>query len=211
MPDAAPKSEPFKPSRRRWPLRIVFFLALAIGLLLSPMGCTTRITPPVDPADPTAVFVLVHGRTTSLVLPSDDGGMIRYAYGDWNYYALGNSGLLDSARALVWPTSGALGRKAMPGPHDPRNAKDQVGVVTDELYELHVSHADVQSLRARLDRLHEQGRDQLVVNEENDFDFVPHPETYTYFHNSNHLVARWLRELGCDVRGPAFAARWAVE
>jgi len=42
-------------------------------------------------------------------------------------------------------------------------------------------------------------------------DFVPHPHNYTYFHNSNHVTAGWLRELGCDVRGPAVDSRWEVK
>jgi hypothetical protein len=29
--------------------------------------------------------------------------------------------------------------------------------------------------------------------------------------NSNHMVADWLRRLGCKVRGPAFGSRWWVQ
>lgn len=35
-------------------------------------------------------------------------------------------------------------------------------------------------------------------------------DAYTYWTNSNHKTAAWLRELGCKVRGPAFNSLWRV-
>ena len=40
--------------------------------------------------------------------------------------------------------------------------------------------------------------------------FVPYPEPYWIFHNSNQVVAGWLEELQCRVQGPALFAVWRL-
>jgi hypothetical protein len=200
-----------KPRRRWlvWALRGLGLAGLGLLLLASPMACPTTVVPPADPADPVTVFLLDHGRTPSLILPAPGGRMTRYVYGDWNYYALRNTGLGDGLNALLWPTQGTLGRRELPGPPDPEAVRDQVRVSIENLYPLVVGGAESERLRARLDAEHRAG---LAAGsaEAYDLEFVPHPVRYTYFHNSNHMVAGWLRELGCSTRGPAFNSLWRV-
>ncbi|MGH8287112.1 MAG: hypothetical protein ACRETT_15295, partial [Steroidobacteraceae bacterium] len=91
-------------------------IALVCGLVPGLAGCTTTIGAPVHPADPVEVFIIDQGRTASLVIPASSGGMLRYAYGDWRWYALRETGLFRGAAALLWPTQGALGRAELGGP-----------------------------------------------------------------------------------------------
>lgn len=181
------------------------------ALVFLAAGCTTTIIPPAQPDQPISVYLLDHGRTPSLVLPSADGGMTRYAYGDWNWYALRNTGPVAGARALFLPTQGALGRQELSGP--PVEASLPQGLGSDAWVNLHpitVGLSDVEQLRARLDREHSEGAKVALVESFN-MEFVPHPLRYTWFRNSNHVVAAWLRELGCETEGLAFHSRWKVK
>lgn len=188
-------------------------LLLVLGLVVAvaPAGCITTIIPPRKIDAPMAVFVLDHGHTTSLVLPDGSGGLLRYAFGDLNYYALGNNAPHRAAVALFWSTQGVLGRKKFEGP--PESAAVYHGVRSGiaQLYELRVDRDRVGRLRTRLEQTFRDRRETLVVNQSVDLAFVHYPKSYTYLHNSNHAVADWLRELGCQVEGPAVYARWQVE
>lgn len=188
----------------------VRYLAL-LALVALGAGCTTVIVPPSAPAQPVRVFLLDHGNTPSLVLPAADGAMTRYAYGDWNWYALRNTGVRDGARALFWPTQGTLGRHAFRATATERGVRERLGAdayVT--LLSITVGSAEVERLRSRLDEEHRTGAQAASVTAYG-FEFVPHPRRYTFMGNSNHAVAGWLRELGCETRGLAFLSRWRLE
>lgn len=187
-------------------LRLLAFIAAALSL-----GCSTTIVPPVSPVDPVAVFLLDHGDTSSVVLPTSDDRMTQYVYGDWNWYALGNTGIVDGLLALFWPTQGTLGRRELPGPARADKIREQVRAqVITHLYAIPVGRADVERLLARLDAEHRAGQ-RIAHVAAHDLEFVPHPRRYTYFHNSNHAVAGWLQDLGCEVQGLAFHSSWRVE
>lgn len=191
-------------------MRITLALAFAVVLLALPQACTNTIVPPASPADPVAVFLLDHGRTPSLVVPTDDGGMVRYAYGDWDYYALRQNDLWHGTLALFWPTQGALGRMELPGPPTSEAVRAQAGVGIEHLYRIEVERGAARQLQQHLDDIFHQHLDTLVCNEPYRLDFVHHPKRYTYLWNSNHAVANWLEQMGVRVRGLAFASKWRV-
>ncbi|HEX2164330.1 MAG TPA: hypothetical protein VHM02_10305 [Thermoanaerobaculia bacterium] len=178
------------------------------------VACTTTIEPPATPSDPVAVYLLDHGRTPSLVLPVDDAGgepgMLRYAYGDWRWYALEQKSSGQGVAALLWPTRGALGREAIPGPPGEAAVRAGVEVPIETLHPVLVGAAEVAALAARLDALFESEIDTLVEAPGSGLSFVHHPEPYTFLHSSNRAVAGWLRELGCRVRGTALWSSWRV-
>lgn len=185
-------------------------LLVAAALVLA-AGCTTTVVPPAAPHEPMTAFLLDHGRTPSLVLPTPDGNMVRYVYGDWSWYALRNTGPIDGLRALFWSTRGTLGRRDLQGPPHADILHERVRAHTiDGLFPVTVARADVERLRSRLDAEHRAGA-QVALVETLDLQFVPHPHQYSYLHNSNHAVAGWLRELGCEIQGLAFHSRWRVQ
>jgi hypothetical protein len=199
-----------KRGRWRWPVRLLLVLIVAIGMLALPLACTTTIIQPTTPRDPVNVYLINHGHTSSLVLPTNDGAMIRYVYGDWNYYALGNRGLRDAIVALFWPTLGTLGRQRIERASDIEGLRRQVGIEIEQIHTLEVERSDVERLGTRLEEILEGQHEMLVVNTANGMEFGHHPQSYSYFHNSNHVAAGWLKEIGCQVRGPAFSSRWEV-
>lgn len=180
-------------------------------LLLFLSGCgTTYLQPPADPPDPRAVFVVDHGRHTSLVLVTDAGDMVRYAYGDWRYYADQDTRLRSGVAALFCRTPSTLARRELAGPPEETIllARLRVGVQTIHLLE--VRGADADRLRAELDALHAQGVDRHQYVAVYDLVFAPHPEPYTWRNNSATKIGAWLEELGVKVKGPALLSRWEV-
>lgn len=189
---------------------LVAFCALLVVLLL-PLGCVNRVIPPAVVHDPVEVYLVDHGRTPSLILPRADGGMARYVYGDWQWYAHGRTNLFTGIGAVLLPTQGALGRELLHGPPSPDAILDQVVVVVEQIYPLMVERSLAVALEAELDSIFVQNADTALENPDYALIFVHHPDRYTYFWNSNHQVAHWLQEIGCEVRGPAFNSRWSVQ
>lgn len=184
-------------------------LILLLSAILSGCG-TTLIVPPAEPRDPAAVFVLDHGRHTSLVLSAADGTLHRYAYGDWAYYAERDTSLLRGLAALLWPTPGALGHRQLAGPATASAVRQQVRVPIVDLHSLQVERDRVETLRNRLDMLIARAEVSLPAPDV-DLVFVPHPSDYSLAHNSNQVVADWLSELGCEVSRRPVLSGWRLQ
>jgi hypothetical protein len=146
--------------------------------------------------DPTTVYVLDHGRHTSLVLP-DERGLVRYAYGDWRWYALGDTGIHQGLAALFTRSPAGLGRRLLPGDTpDEAFARLQVGV--EARLSIRVEASAATALRDQLDHLHAVAAVR-VENASADLEFALHPEPYSLLNNSNTMVTAWLEALGCRV------------
>lgn len=173
-------------------------------------GCgSTVVIPPASPVDPVPVFVLDHGRHTSLVLPAPDGTLTRYAYGDWRFYAERRTGPGHAAAAILWPTDAALGRRHLPGPATREAVRAQVRVTVQEIHPLNVEAARVADLRQRLDAWFEAGR--VLESPDVNLSFVAYPRPYSLRHNSNTMIADWLTELGAQVSRRPLWAGWIIE
>lgn len=194
--------------RRSWALAATVTGALALGALALPLGVPTTVSPPARPSEPTPVFLVDYGRTPALVLTVDQRSMIAYVYGDWNYYALRRQGVLDSIAALSWPTQGGLGRKQITGPPTIETVRQGIGIEVEAIHAFHVERHAIERLRRELDRVHHEQLDTAVSSY--GMTFVHHPEPYTYWSNSNHKTAAWMKALGCEIRGPSFGSRWRV-
>lgn len=183
------------------------------GLLLAALGflggCVNRVEPPTNLQAPATVFLLDHGRHTSLVVPAAEGGLVRYAYGDWRYYAERKTGPGHGIAALLWSTPGALGRRALPGPATAQAVRAQVPLLITALYEIEVERKRIGVLRAELDGYFDTA-DAPLETPEVVLSFVRHPRAYSLRHNSNTAIAGWLKTLGCRVSGPAILARWHI-
>jgi len=175
------------------------------------MGCANVVVPPTSPVKPRAVYLLDHGRHASLVLPAAATGIVRYSYGDWTYYALRETSMVETSSAALWSTQAALGRRALDNSADPAEVRRALKVGIEGLYEIVVDSDDVDQLRRRLDGLYRANHDTRIYNSVYDLEFVHHPQPYTLFHNSNRVIAEWLRELDCQVRGLLLFSNWKVK
>lgn len=187
---------------------IVLFVGLIVTAQLALLAVPTTVVPPAGPANPATVFLVDYGRTPSLVLTAGADKMVAYVYGDWKYYALRQQGAVESLAAVLWPTQGALGRKEIVGSPTAETVRAGIGAEIEQLYEFQVEQEALQHLQMKLDRLY---HDQLhTATQAYGMTFVHHPAAYTYWSNSNHMTADWLRDLGCEIRGPAFNSSWRV-
>ena len=185
-------------------------LILAVAAPLWLCGCANTVFPPQHVADPVQVGILDHGQHTSLIVEIPGGGMRRYSYGDWQWYALSQTGPLEGTSALFWPSKAALGRKDLPGPFSPAAVAREVRVPIEHALYLTVDAHAVRGLTDRLDRIYDANFAERIDNEAYDLVFVPYPEPYWIFHNSNQVVAGWLEQLQCRVAGPALFAVWRL-
>ena len=185
-------------------LRIVAFATFLL------VGCSTVVIPPREPVDSQPVFLLDHGQHSSLVTPSDDNNLVRYSYGDWEWYALVHTGPVRGTRAVIGPTRAALGRRKLAGPVTEGSVRRGVLVPIEALFTINVGARHIERLRHELDSIHGMNRSELVYNPLYDLEFVPHPKPYSLNHNSNRVVADWLRDLGCEVRGSPVLSRWRI-
>jgi hypothetical protein len=193
-------------------LAIIIQIVLIGGITLAGLAlssCTTTITPPVDPVDPVVVYIVDYGRHASLLLPKDEGqGLIEYAYGEWGWFALDRSRWHDVFRTLLWPSRGALGRWEWDLPADVETIR--AGIFCEDVLQVIVASERERALLVRLDARHAQHADTLHYQPLYQLEFVHDDDEYHLFHNCNHVLARWLRELDCDVHGWAMFADFVV-
>jgi hypothetical protein len=183
--------------------------AATVALFLS--GCvTTVLTPPQDPDNPRTVFLIDHGRHSSLVISTDGGELVRYAYGDWRYYADQDTSIASGAAALFWPTPATLARGELDGPVDVDTLRGQLRVGVQEIYVFEVAGVDADRVAQDLDKLHLDGVADHTYVSAYDMVFAPHPEPYTWRNNSASVLVGWMEEMGVEVRGLGLVASWAV-
>jgi hypothetical protein len=194
------------PERR--PLLPTSLFPLLLILLLS--GCTVRLSAPEVTGPGVSIFLLDHGRHSSLVLPRGGGEVVRYSYGDWLYYAEAVTGFRSAAAAALWPTRAALGRRVLDANPVEEEVRRAVRVGVESILVLEVEADRVARLSSTLDSLfHAGAEEELRLNPLYDLEFVPHPRPYSVAHHSNQVVAGWLRELGVATRGLPLSSSWS--
>ena len=186
-----------------------FFITAIASTVLLLGGCATTIVPPASVDQPESVFVLDHGRHSSLVLPHPDG-FVRYAYGDWGWYAEVETGTVEASRAVLLPTRAGLGRSLSSAPATRDGVRKGLRVGIQSVHEVPVETDRVTALRASLEAYHRAHRAGAKHNAVYGLTFVEYPEPYAFWNNSNHKVAEWLRRLDCAIEGSAFWAWWQV-
>jgi Protein of unknown function (DUF2459) len=184
--------------RRRRRRRRVLLVAASLTALLLAFGCTSTITPPPAPTDPTTIFVLREAMHTGLVLPPQPGHAeyVEFGYGDWSWFALGNDAWYHAFATVLWPTRGALGRRSF-GANTEAELKRTVHWAT--LSPVVVSRERAGQLRERLEREFAAGQAEVVRRQDLGFVFVPSQDSYWFGYNCADAAAVWLRELDCSV------------
>lgn len=187
-------------------LTLAFIPALLVILLA---GCSATITPPSVVEDPVTVYVIDHGRHSSLVLPTEHGA-VRYSYGDWDYYALRKTNWWNALYALLYPSPSALGRQELALQPNPENLPGQLRMEVTHILPIAVESAAVEALYRELENAFLSAIATRHYSDVFDTDFVHYPRRYTLRHNSNRKVADWLEQLGCDIAGTPLLSRWRI-
>lgn len=178
-------------------------------------GCGMSIRSPEDVTDPVQVFVADHGIHTSLVLPTSYGGLAQFSYSRFDWAALDCDQWYRSLGALMVPGPGTLGTRVFPGPQTRENVVHQFELThchppVQEVYAVTVSGARCGEVLASLEARWRQNQDTAVFNERRGLRFVKDASSYSLFHNCNHEVCQWMKDLGCEVSGAGMTADVSV-
>lgn len=188
------------------------YISITISALLVCSGCTATVKIPevAEHDDPRPVFLFDHGLHSSLALSRDDGTLVRYVYGEWRWYARRETGVLRVLPTLLSDTQSALGRRELPGPPEVDVLLQQIRVEVNQIYAFDAPGDRIDDLISDLDSQFDSARDTLIYNEAYDLEFVHDPRPYHMGHNSNHVVADWIRSLGIEVRGNPASGAWRI-
>jgi hypothetical protein len=186
------------------------FLSCLIAFVLRFLGgCTTTLIPPVAPSRPTTILITDYGKHSSLLLPDPAGGMVEYAFGDWDYFALGHKGLCVGFIALIHSPQSTLGRRWV---LIDVNAPDVYRLLGAERTQRLVVDSDrVKSLLQRLNQEYARHLDTEIYSAIEQMHFVHCDEQYDVFHNCNNVTADWLKSLGVRVDGLAVFSKFRVQ
>lgn len=184
-------------------LASVAIASILVVWLLSP----ATIVPPAEPVEAIAVYVTDYGWHSRLVLPSRNGVLIQYAYGDWNYFALNQQDLIHGLAALFLPTQGTLARRTFINTAQFEQVMQQENA---SILSLKVGQAHVTRLLKLLDERFQRNLKTSIENLQTGLTFVQDNQEYTLLHNSNHEIATWLQDLGCQIHGLIIWANFQV-
>ena len=171
-------------------------------------GCSATIVLPKAPVDPTTVYVADYARHSSLVLPRPDGGWTEYAWGEWDWYARGNAHWYQAPRAMFFSDRSTLSQRNFGAKKDAHALQRALGA--NHLLAIQCSRERVEALRNRLNEHFSRNSLTLMHSDYSEMDHVQDDEHYWAFHNCNHVTARWLRALGCDVKGEPFLSHFKM-
>ena len=196
---------------RRWfPPTLLPLLMLLLAAAGAAGGCATTIVAPLRPADPVSVFVTDYGRHSSILLPDPRGHLTEFAYGDWDWFALRQTGSGSGVRALLFSKDSTIGRRQL-GVDDADDIDDIVHATrAAHVAKIRVVRDRAEALLKRLDEFYDRHLDTVTYSAFSKLWFVRYPGRYGLFHNCNHVTAGWLRELGCDVHGSAMFSKFTV-
>jgi hypothetical protein len=196
---AAAPATPARPRsrRRRWRPAIAGLL-LAAAVTIAASGCTATITPPANVATPATVFLLREAMHTGIVLPpvAGDDQYVEFGYGDWSWFALGNDAWYDAFATVLWPTTGALGRRTF-GARTPDELRRRV--TWAELHELTVERDRATALREQLQAAFDAGAAAARPRPELGWIFVPDARSYWWANNCADVAAHWFEDVGCTL------------
>lgn len=190
--------------------KVIWPTAVGLVLLFVSFFTPTYIYPPKNLIEPRGVFVIDHGTHSSLAIENSRQQLIRYAYGDFRYYALRDTGLSSGAAALLFPTPATLGRAEIKGGASLENLSEQLVVAVEVIYQLEVEASAADQLISKLDSIHLIEREKHVDVPAYGLVFAPHPDDYFWAHNSSTIVADWLRDMRVELLGWGLIASWGL-
>lgn len=179
------------------------FVAPLLALFLT--GCAYRVTPPLNPREPATVYIADYGYHASLLLPRGSATWVEYGFGEWGWFAEGNTAWYRGV-PILFGARGALGMRPIDAEEDELAQQYSPSI---KFQPVTVEQAAVDKLLNRLDERFGHGGEP-TFNPAASMSFVPDRQRYSLAHHCNTAVAHWLRELGCQVTGDALIADFRI-
>lgn len=184
-------------------------VVLVLSVCFIGAGCATRVTPPARVRQPVRVFIADYGPHAGLILPDGDQGLVEFAFGEWDWFALNHDHWYNAIPLIFFPGQGTLGTRRLQRTSDLHELTALLGGV--EVQPIVVEQLSAQRLLEQLRSEYETGKSKELFNPQVGLWFVPVGTRYRSTHNCNHAVAGWLEALGCRVRGPRGMADFRIE
>ncbi|HEY7118989.1 MAG TPA: hypothetical protein VH475_20530 [Tepidisphaeraceae bacterium] len=185
---------------------LVALLLLGIG------GCSAVIVPPRTTTAAgggggvggggqkfVPVAVADYGYHSTLILPRAEGGLVEYAYGDWDYFGQSHKSVANALHALLASDQATLGRRVLE--MEPTQSGLEKATGASQIIRFTAPREKVEELERELDRRFSARLDSIMYSPVHQLYFVKDDERYGVGHNCNHFTAQWLERLGCRVEG----------
>jgi len=182
---------------------------LPIFLAVILPGCAWTVRAPSAVADPVPVWITQYGKHCRVALPAGPSKFTEYGFGEWHFYALEERGLFSTLRAGAGFGSGAFSRRMLTSAPDGTIGPRQTGGTRSERIQVERTQAD--SLRRELDARWQRNQGDVRIRQVDAVPVSRDPARYHVFDNSNHATAKWLRRLGCEIRGFPLMANFRVK
>ena len=183
----------------------------SLVLLLLVAGCAPTIIPPASIQNPVLVAVADNGRHTSLILPAANRGLIEFAWGDYPWFAANHNSSGDGFNALFFSKGSTLGVRW----YSEASMESDLLALTQakRVMKFNADATKTFALRDQLTAQFESGaKGGKTYNDVSHMYFVhDDAEHYWLGHNCNHVTARWLREMGCEVHGMVLESNFKVK
>ena len=174
-------------------------------------GCSAVIVPPAPAwGTPTVpVQVADYGYHSTIILPRSGGGLVEYAYGDWDFFGQSHKSFGTAVRALFASDQATLGRRLLDREPDQPGLKEATGA--KEVLRFEAPRERVEELERALELRFSERLDSIEYSPVHDLYFVKDGERYGVAHNCNHFTAQWLERLGCRVEGMALLSQFRLK
>ena len=191
-------------------IRMAIKIFLLLLCVIFQGGCSATVYPPAALVEPVTIYIASYGKHSSLILPTRQGQYAEYATGDWPIYVENKDSYLSYVRAGLLSRKTALARRDIRT--DDVNDASFLGVL--KLIPIEVEYLRAAALSDELDTWFVSALrlspDYPVYNPLTRLHAVPWPRQYRVWDNCNHQTSRWLRQIGCDVRGMSVLADYKI-
>ena len=167
------------------------------------------VVPPSRVADPVTVHVVDYGRHASLVLPAGEGKLAEFSWGDWQFFALAKTGVLEGLHAVIFSPGATLSRRYIDEPAEYELIARELEA--GRVISFQVDRRRAAELLGRLSARYQRRIDTEIYNSKYKTHFVKDDtRRYCGLYNCTHETARWLKELGCRVRGYSLMSEFVL-
>src|SRR4051812_6215520 len=159
-------------------MRLILGQITAFFALLTGGGCAAVIVPPpLAPAGRSSpVLVADYGYHSTLILPKSDGGLVEYAYGDWNYFGQNNKSFGSALHALFASDQATLGRRVLEREINQPGLKEATGAQT--LIRFNAPRDKVEALERALEQRFSENLGSMIYSPVHQLYFVKDGEPY---------------------------------
>ena len=178
--------------------RLIFTLIVLLSVVT---GCGAVVTAPVQVQQPVKIYLVDYGKHSSLIFPNGEKSMYEFAWGDFDWFALGEQSIWSGFRALLFSNGSGFGIREYRHITTLEELKKVNGARS--ILTIDVEGKKLDKLQSELMARYKPKESHLVYYPPDSMLFAFSREHYWFGYNCNHKTCDWLQTLGCEVHGIA--------